>query len=338
MRASLINLERPSFGQCARQVLGLHSEELASCLDQQLRQGARLGEVFRHRGIATREQIAEILKLQARWIATGLQADMQPAGFPHATWLSLCMPAYNEAANIEDTLDAACAILPEFVRRFEIIVVDDGSQDDTAEQVARYAAREPRVRLVRHEQNRGYGAAVSTGLRAAAGDLVAFTDSDGQFTLLDLPQLLMGLDGCDVVVGYRYQRADNWLRRLNARAWGWLIRTVLGVRVKDLDCAFKLFPRRVIDDLQLTTTGAAINAEILAQCTQRGYRIREFPVTHYPRYHGSPTGAARRVILKAFRELPRLWRYRGNSNSADKPNNPLPLEPDLVSAASAGVK
>jgi hypothetical protein len=336
MKASLISLERPTFGQCARQVLGLHSEELADCLEQQIRQGARLGEVFRHRGMATREQIAEILKLQARWVATALQADMKPAGFPHATFLSLCMPAYNEATNIEDTLDAACAILPEFVQRFEIVVVDDGSKDDTAELVTRYAAREPRVRLVRHEENCGYGAAVSTGLRTAAGDLVAFTDSDGQFTILDLPQLLIGMEGSDVVVGYRYRRADNWVRRMNARAWGWLIRTVLGVRVKDLDCAFKLFPRRVIDDLQLTATGAAINAEILVQCVQRGYRIREFPVTHYPRYHGAPTGAALRVIFKAFRELPRLWKYR--FNGAAKPESPPPLEPAPVPAANAGTK
>jgi hypothetical protein len=338
MKASLISLERPSFGQCARQVLGLQSEELASCLEQQLREGARLGEIFRHRGMATRAQIAAILKLQAQWIATALQPDLKPDGFPYPAYFSLCMPAYNEAANIEDTLDAACAILPEFVQRFEVVVVDDGSRDTTAELVSRYAEHEPRVRLVRHEQNRGYGAAVSTGLRAADGDLVAFTDSDGQFTLLDLPQLLIGLDGCDVVVGYRYQRADNWVRRMNARAWGWLIRTVLGVRVKDLDCAFKLFPRRVIDDLQLTATGAAINAEILVQCVQKGHRIREFPVTHYPRYHGAPTGAALRVIFKAFRELPRLWKYRVGGNGVAKPTSPPELGPTPVPATSPGTE
>jgi hypothetical protein len=338
MKASLISLERPPFGQCARQVLGLQSEELASCLEQQMREGARLGEIFRHRGVATREQIAEILKLQARWIATALQTDMKPTGFPHAAFLSLCMPAYNEATNIEDTLDAACAILPEFVQRFEVVVVDDGSKDNTGELVARYAEREPRIRLVRHDSNLGYGAAVSTGLRAAKGDLVAFTDSDGQFTILDLPQLLMGMESSDVVVGYRYQRADNWVRRMNARAWGWLIRTVLGVRVKDLDCAFKLFPRRVVDDLQLTATGAAINAEILVQCVQKGHRIREFPVTHYPRYHGAPTGAALRVIYKAFRELPRLWKYRFSSNGAAKPEMPSVAKPAPVPAAGSGTK
>jgi hypothetical protein len=338
MNASLISLERPPFGQCARQVLGLQSEELASCLEQQMRAGARLGEIFRHRGVATRAQIAEILKLQARWMATALQIDMKPAGFPHAAFLSLCMPAYNEATNIEDTLDAACAILPEFVQRFEVVVVDDGSKDNTGELVARYAEREPRILLERHDRNRGYGAAVSTGLRAAKGDLVAFTDSDGQFTILDLPQLLIGMEGSDVVVGYRYQRADNWVRRMNARAWGCLIRTVLGVRVKDLDCAFKLFPRRVVDELQLTATGAAINAEILVQCVQKGYRIREFPVTHYPRYHGAPTGAALRVIYKAFRELPRLWKYRFSSNGAAKPDMPPVAEPAPVPAAGSGTK
>jgi hypothetical protein len=122
--------------------------------------------------------------------------------------------------------------------------------------------------------------------------------------------LLARLRGADVVVGYRYQRADHWVRKMNAGAWNWLIRTLLGVRIQDLDCAFKLFRREVVEGLRLTAEGAGINAEIMAQCTHGGLRIEETPVTHYPRYYGAPTGAAVRVIMKAFRELPRLWRYR----------------------------
>jgi glycosyltransferase involved in cell wall biosynthesis len=239
-----------------------------------------------------------------------LHADIAPESFPYPAFLSLCMPAYNEQANIEDTLDAACAVLPVFVQRFEIVVVDDGSRDGSGEVIARYARHEPRVRLVRHPVNRGYGAAVSTGLRAAEGDLVAFTDSDGQFSVLDVPQLLTHLDGHDAVIGYRHHRADNLLRVLNAWCWNRLIRLVLGVRVRDLDCAFKLFRREVIDGLELTSTGAAINAEILAQCVRRGVKIFETPVMHYPRCRGTPTGAALRVIYRAFHELPRLYWQR----------------------------
>src|SRR5262245_24110186 len=220
------------------------------------------------------------------------------------------MPAYNEADNIEDTLRAACAILPEVVERFEVVIVNDGSRDETGKEVERFARSDPHVRLVSHPQNRGYGAAVTTGLRAARGDLVMFTDSDGQFSLLDLPRFLARLPGHDVVAGYRYQRADKWHRLLNAWAWGRMIRLLLGTRVRDLDCAFKLFRREVIDRLTLTATGAAINAEIMAQCARGRARVIELPVRHFPRYHGAPTGAALRVIARAFRELPRMWKYR----------------------------
>jgi hypothetical protein len=305
--ASPIELERPPFGQFVRQVVGLRTEELQKGLEQQRQSGERLGAILRDLGMLTRAQIAQVLRAEAQWVANALQPDIAPARFPYPAFLSLCMPAYNERANIEDTLDTACAVLPVFVERFEVVVVDDGSRDGTGEAVARYGRHEPRVRLACHPANRGYGAAVSTGLRAAEGDLIAFTDSDGQFSLLDVPQLLTHLDGNDAVIGYRYHRADPWLRLLNAWCWNRLIRAVLGVRVRDLDCAFKLFRREVIDGLELTSTGAAINAEILAQCVRRGLKIFETPVMHYPRCRGTPTGAALRVIYRAFHELPRLY-------------------------------
>ena len=173
-----------------------------------------------------------------------------------------------------------------------------------------YAERDPRVRLVQHEKNRGYGGAVSTGLRSAEGDLVIFTDSDGQFSFLDVPQLLMHLNDYDVIIGYRHQRADVGMRRLNAWSWNQLVRLFLRVHVRDLDCAFKLFRRDVVEALQLTSTGACINAEIMAQCVHGGLKIGEIPVMHYPRHYGAPTGANFKVILRAFRELPQLRHYR----------------------------
>jgi glycosyltransferase involved in cell wall biosynthesis len=258
----------------------------------------------------TRSQIRDVLELQASWVVRTLRADLAASTFPFPAFFSLCMPAYNEQGNIEDTLDAACTVLPHFVTTFEVVVVDDGSRDATADLVARYSGLDARVRLVQHEHNRGYGAAVTTALRAARGDLVAFTDSDGQFSFLDLPQFLTCLNDHDVVIGYRHQRADSRLRLFNAWGWNWVIRLALGVWVKDLDCAFKVFRREVLDQLHLTSAGATINAEILAQCFRRGVRIREIPVTHWPRCAGQPTGAALKVIWKAFRELPRMWKYR----------------------------
>jgi glycosyl transferase family 2 len=334
---SIIRLERPLFGQFARHVLGLPSNELRECLTYQDSVGGKLGEILLSRGCFNREQIFDILRTQARWVATAFRHESPGLKLPYPGFLSLCMPAYNENSNIEDTLEAACVILPEFIERFEIVVVDDGSTDGTADTVDAYARRDSRVRLIRHEQNRGYGAAVTSGIQSARGDLVAFTDSDGQFSLLDLPQLISRIDGHDLVVGYRHQRADNWIRRMNAWGWNWLIRTILGLQVRDLDCAFKLFRREVINRLCLTATGAAINAEILVQCARAGWRMHETPVTHYPRYHGSPTGAAIRVIWRAFRELPRLWRYRAVQIPVSEPSGSgAKIEPDTDSVPVAG--
>lgn len=309
-------LDRPLFGEIAQELLGLTQERLDASLEQQRAEGGRLGEILRRRNWMTREQSAEVLRTQARCVALALQTELRQNCFPYPAFYSLCLPAFNECDNIEDTLDAACAILPVFVRRFEVMVVDDGSVDGTGDVVARYAQREPRVRLIRHPHNRGYGGAVTSGLQAAKGELVSFMDSDGQFSLLDLPRFLLEIDNYDLVIGYRRRRADHWMRRMNAWGWNRLIRFLFGVRVRDLDCAFKLFRREVLQRLVMTSTGAAINAELMIQCQRGDYRIRELPVEHYTRCHGAPTGAAFKVIAKAFRELKPLWKYRTRTEPA----------------------
>jgi len=308
-----VHLEVPRFGEFARQLANVRSVDIEACLSIQKSKGGRIGDLLQQQDLVSREQLLEVLRRQARWVANMRSRDVSASRFPLSTPLSLCMPCYNEADVIVDCLEGACAVLPEFLEEFEIIVVDDGSQDATAELVERCARQDDRIRLIRHDTNQGYGAAVTTGLRAARGEWICFTDGDGQFNLLDLPQLLVWASEFDVVVGYRYQRADHGLRRFNAHGWNWLIRCMLGVRVRDLDCAFKLFHRRVVERLQLTSQGACINAEILAQCFRGGLTIHEVPVNHFPRYNGKATGANFNVVAKAFRELPRLWPYRATS-------------------------
>ncbi|HWB13485.1 MAG TPA: glycosyltransferase family 2 protein [Pirellulales bacterium] len=238
----------------------------------------------------------------------GALASPRPSRVPAAaSWpgkLSLCLPAYNEQDCIVETLGRALALLPSLVASLEVIVVDDGSQDATAEHVRSVMARDGRVRLVVHGQNRGYGAAVTSGLSAATGDLVMFADSDGQFDFRDVARLLERLPGNDFVVGYRHRRAESFRRRLNAWAWGRLVRLVYGVRARDLDCAFKIFRRAVIGRLHLTASGACINAELMCQCLRAGFRFAEVPVEHYLRKGGRPTGSSLKVIARAFRELP----------------------------------
>lgn len=303
-------VSRPRFCDLAREVMGVSPEEIEACLEDQQGTSCRIGHVLVRRGILDRQQIKRILQVQAQSTVAITESLYPSSSFPIESSLSLCMPAYYEAANIEDTLDAAFAVFPEFVNDFEIVVADDGSRDATGEVLTRCGESEPRLRVVTHSRNLGYGAAVTSALRAARGDLVCIVDSDGQFSLLDLAQFLCRMDDSDVVIGYRRNRADSLQRRVNAWAWNRLIRVALRVSVCDLDCAFKLFRRQVVQDLVLSSRGACISAEILSQCVRRGVRIAQLPVDHYPRAHGAPTGAAISVIVRAFRELPPLMKDR----------------------------
>ncbi|HUY93199.1 MAG TPA: glycosyltransferase family 2 protein [Pirellulales bacterium] len=299
--------DRPRFGELAGR-FGIPAAAIEAALAEQRAGGGRLGQILVRRRVLAADQVSAILAWQAHWVATAAWQELKTR-LPYPASLSLCLPAFNEEQAIGDTLSAALAILPKFVERFEVIVVDDGSRDQTAARVHEWSVRDDRIRLISHAGNRGYGAAVASGLRAATGELVMFADSDGQFDLLDVASLLGHLQDHDLAIGYRWRRAEAGQRRLNAWAWGALVRLVLGVRVRDLDCAFKLFRREALDQLQLTATGACINAEIMIQCTQAGMHYVETPVNHYPRVGGAATGSKASVIARAFRELPKLRRY-----------------------------
>jgi glycosyltransferase involved in cell wall biosynthesis len=221
--------------------------------------------------------------------------------------LSLVLPALNEAENLAVALPGARRQLALLCEDFEIIVVDDGSIDDTAQVVRAAAAEDPRVRLVQHPRNRGYGSALRSGFHAARFERVAFTDADLQFDLAELGPLLDLSAWHDVVIGYRAQRQDPWNRRLNAWAWGQLVNRTFDLSVRDVNCAFKVFRRDLLQELALRSEGAFVNTELLAQLRARGASIREVPVTHRPRLRGEQTGAKPRVVLRAFVELAGLY-------------------------------
>ena len=221
--------------------------------------------------------------------------------------LSVFLPCYNEEANVRRVVGEATAFLPTVSDDFEVIVVDDGSGDRTGEIADELAAADPRVRAVHHEANRGYGAALRSGFRAATRELVFYTDGDGQFDIAELAKLLPLIERCDIVSGYRERRCDGVVRRLNAWLWGRLVQWMLGFRSRDVDSAFKLYRREIFDHIELQSTGALIDAEVLARAARAGYTLAEVPVTHRPRLAGKQTGANLRVIARAFREL---WRLR----------------------------
>lgn len=230
-------------------------------------------------------------------------AGLPPSPRPR---LSFVFPAFDEEGNIELLLDSVLALAPKLEPDFEVVVVDDGSRDRTAELVEQ--RRSERLRLVRHPSNRGYGAALRSGLREARGELVFFSDADLQFDLAELAALLDHADRFDIVAGYRSPRRDPAGRRLIAWLWGRLVDLLFDLRVRDIDCAFKVFRREAIDAMPIASIGAFVNTEILARARRAGYRIRQVPVSHRPRRHGRQSGARPRVVLRAAVELASLYR------------------------------
>jgi glycosyltransferase involved in cell wall biosynthesis len=225
---------------------------------------------------------------------------------PRLPGLTVVLPCFNEADNVAQAIHEATWAAVSNADEYQIIVVDDGSTDGTAQIAAEVARSVPHVRVVQHDQNRGYGAALVSGLRAARMPWVLLTDSDLQFDLEQLADFVPLTPEADLVVGWRIARRDPLHRRVNAAAWNWLVRHTLDLRVRDVDCAFKLIRREAVEGLPLTSSGAMISTELLVRARADGARIRELGVEHRPRPAGEPSGANPRVVLRAFRELRQL--------------------------------
>ncbi len=217
--------------------------------------------------------------------------------------VSVFFPCYNERDHIEPLVREAAEVLDGISDDYEIILVDDGSRDGTGELADGLAARFPFVRVIHHETNAGYGAALQSGFRAATKELVFYTDGDRQFDLKELPGILPLIESCDIVSCFRLNRREGLLRRINAYGWTKLVCFLFDLKLKDIDCAFKLYRREIFDTLEMNSTGALIDTEILARAARKGCRIVQVGVHHYPRLSGRSTGAKPGVIWKAFCEL-----------------------------------
>ncbi|MCK5533695.1 glycosyltransferase family 2 protein [bacterium] len=228
--------------------------------------------------------------------------------------ISLFFPCYNEEDNIEVTIRKALKVLKSLTDTFEIIVVDDGSRDQTEKIVKRLINEDKRIKLIQHPQNKGYGAVLRTGLKNARYDLICFTDADGQFDFSQIREMLPLIGDAEVIIGYRRKRKDAFYRLVNAKIYGLVIRLFFGLKVRDVDCGFKLFRKKVIDDIEIEAQGALASAEILVKIKSKGYRIREIGVDHFSRFGGKSTGANLKVIFKAAKELfkffPKLFSLR----------------------------
>ncbi|MEX1158399.1 MAG: glycosyltransferase family 2 protein [Thermomicrobiales bacterium] len=236
--------------------------------------------------------------------------------------LSLVLPAHNEAENIEAIVMRALDVLPRLIRDIEIIVVNDGSRDETGPIIDTLASRHACVHAVHHPHNRGYGAALTSGFRVATGDSIMFMDSDRQFDIADINALLPYVPYYDIVAGYRIQRRDPLYRRLYGKMFGLVVWLLFGVHLRDTDCAFKIYRADLLNSIELTTPGALINTEMLARAKRRGATIVEVGVNHYPRFAGESSGGSPSVVFRAMGETVKLWlRLRRESAGDPAPPN-----------------
>jgi glycosyltransferase involved in cell wall biosynthesis len=220
--------------------------------------------------------------------------------------LTVVLPCFNEAPNVARAITEATWAAAWNADEHQIVVVDDGSTDGTAQIAADVALSVPHVRVIEHDRNRGYGAALVSGIRAARTPWVLLTDSDLQFDLDQLADFVPLTREADLVVGWRLDRQDPLHRRVNAAAWNLLVRHAFDLKVRDVDCAFKLIRREVVEGLTLTSSGAMISTELLVRAQANGARVRELGVEHRPRVAGEQSGASPRVVLRAFQELRQL--------------------------------
>jgi glycosyltransferase involved in cell wall biosynthesis len=229
--------------------------------------------------------------------------------------LSYFFPAHNEEANVEGLVEEALVTLPTLADTWEIVIVNDGSRDATGRIADELTAAHPGlVRAVHHPTNRGYGGALLSGFRAARYDHVAFTDGDRQFRVADVGTLIdrmAAADHPDAVVGYRIKRADPLVRTVYAKAYRLANRIFFGLRVRDVDCACKLFRRSALEGVGVESGGAFFSAELLIKLQAAGRSVAQVGVPHYPRTAGSPTGAKPSVVFRAVRDFwllrLRLW-------------------------------
>ena len=232
--------------------------------------------------------------------------------------ISAFFPAYNDAGTIQRVVNDASKTLQRLTDDYEIILVDDGSADETGEVCDSLAEADSRVTVIHHGKNRGYGAALRSGFARARKELVFYTDGDGQYDVRELANLVAVIDDADVVNGYKIKRQDPTHRIMIGRIYCWMARAVFGLRIRDVNCDFRLIRRSVLDPITLESGSGAICVELMAKMQRAGARIREVPVHHYPRTSGKSQFFTGIRVLRLLRDLLRQhWRLRASDGGWD---------------------
>lgn len=225
--------------------------------------------------------------------------------------LSVFFPAYNEEASIKNTVEAAKKVLLRIADEWEIIIVNDGSNDRTGEIAGKLGEEDKRISVINHFPNKGYGEALKSGFYNSRYQWIAFTDSDGQFDFSEVTNFIRKQreTGADLVIGYYKKRRVSFFKILTSRLWEVVVFILFGLKARDIDCGFKFISKEVVKTIPRLESerGAFISSEFLIKARKSGFKIVEIPVTHYPRIRGAGTGRKLNVIIKSFIDLFRLW-------------------------------
>lgn len=216
--------------------------------------------------------------------------------------LSVFFPVYNEEANLELLIEKADRVVSTLANRYELLIINDGSTDDSLKIVRQLAHKYPHLKVISHPQNKGYGEALKTGIKNSHYEWIFWTDGDLQFDLAELANFIKVTDYYQAILGYRKKRAEGLSRSLNANLFKLYIDLLFRLHVKDIDCAFKLIAAKPLKTLELTSGSAFTSAEILYRLKKQNIKFKEIAVQHYPRLYGHPTGANLKVIIKACYE------------------------------------
>jgi glycosyltransferase involved in cell wall biosynthesis len=225
--------------------------------------------------------------------------------------LSVFLPIYNEEGNVASVIESTIAAASKYAEKWEILLIDDGSSDNTLKIVTEAAQSSTNIRVIRHEKNLGYGASLKTGFYNSKYDWIAFIDSDGQFDFSEIAKFIekQKETGADLVIGYYKKRKVSLTKIITSKVWETVVFIFFGLKVHDIDCGFKLISRKVIDKIPKLESkrGAFISSELLIKSKKMNLKFAEVPITHYPRLRGQGTGRKLNVIIESFMDLFKLW-------------------------------
>jgi len=232
--------------------------------------------------------------------------------------ISVFFPAFNDAKILPYLIVKMYSILPIVTNEFEVIIVDDGSCDDTYEVASLLSRYFPSLKVIRHEKNKGYGGALQSGFSSATKEWVFYTDGDGQYDSCELKELVKkATSHIDVVNGYKAERKDRWIRKIIGTVYNWTVHKMYNLPIADIDCDFRLIRRSLLKEITLTASSGLICVELIKNLEKRGARFAEVPVHHYPRIFGRSAFFTWRNVFSTFKEHLDFCRKSRSDNSIE---------------------